>query len=104
QGVIGRAWSKKQAILVDGDEDRKVWEAEQIENGLDPQAAQALKMHARSTVGRRLSIHHDPVGVLVIDCLAPDGLDEKTLEAIASSPLVQAIALVMNLPSTHFPR
>src|SRR5699024_3787233 len=28
QGVIGRAWSKKQAILVDGDEHRKIWEAE----------------------------------------------------------------------------
>lgn len=100
KGVIGRAWDKQKAVAVDLPADRDAWIATVVKDwGFTREEASAIGMQSRSLVGKRIDVSGTtpgPIGVLVIESLAPRGVNSRTLDRISEAatwPLTMKILI-----------
>lgn len=98
EGVIGRAWDRGAAIATDLPEDRKAWNESCIsEWNMRRSVVPSLRMQSRSLMGKRIEVASttaQPVGLLMIESLAPRGVNGThldNLEKLHSWPLVSAV-------------
>lgn len=98
EGLIGKTWDHGSAVATDLPEDRTAWEEHCVrEYGMDPETVRGLKMQSRSLLGKRIEsvgAAHEPVGLLMIESLAPRGVNGTTqdsLPSLPSWPLVSAV-------------
>ncbi|MFF2830931.1 hypothetical protein ACFVSK_04135 [Cellulosimicrobium cellulans] len=98
EGLIGKTWDHGSAVATDLPEERSAWEDHCVrEYGMALATVKTLKMQARSMLGKRIesaSPAHEAVGLLVIESLAPRGVNGATqdnLPSLPSWPLVSAV-------------
>lgn len=85
EGIIGLAWDKGKAVVVDLPEDRAEWEADCREKwGMTQESLEKIKMRSRCLVGQRIERVQDraPMGVLIIEGLDARGVRGATLDAL----------------------
>lgn len=100
EGLIGKAWANREAVVVDLPDDRAEWELK-CATDYDMDAAQlpGLKMQSKSLAARRIDGHGQPlphVGLLAIESLRKRGVNGSTLDAIRASsvyPLLEQILI-----------
>lgn len=107
EGVIGKAWSKGSAALVDLPVDRPGWNAQMVEHGLNSETVEKLRMQSRSIVGIRIDdparSPAEPVGVLVLESLAPRGVHGRTIDRVAQTSVWPLLVSFMVQAREHFP-
>jgi hypothetical protein len=90
QGVIGHTWDLGAACVTDLPAGRADWERVCIDRwGMQAEEVRALAMQSRSLLGKRIDLPGttpQPVGVLVIESLAPRGVNGQHLDHLESQP------------------
>lgn len=99
QGVIGQAWDLGRSLAARLPADRSAWNRRNEEEwGIPSAVAAQLTMQARSLLGRRLDVpglQTDPVGVLVVESLQPQGLNGRSVDQIDELPSFPLISQVL---------
>lgn len=107
QGVIGLAWKKGTAVLVDLPEQRDLWLRQLGENGIDEATAKSLSMQSRSLIGVRMDATEGgevlPVGVLVFESTTARGVHSRTVDKLRTDDSWPLLINAMYNARNHFP-
>ncbi|OCI32808.1 hypothetical protein OERS_04000 [Oerskovia enterophila] len=99
EGVIGRTWDRGSTCATGLPEARPDWDDFCVrEYGMDPTAVRRLKMQSRSLLGMRIesaTANQAPVGLLMIESLAPRGVNGANLDGLTSLPSWPLVRLVL---------
>lgn len=99
EGLIGKAWRLGEGIVVDLPKERGTWEqTNYVDYGMPVETALNLAMQSRSLVGLRLDTSAaDPehIGLIVIESLAPRGVNGTTLDALRASTAAKLVNHVL---------
>lgn len=97
EGVIGRVWDLGEAVVTRLPEDREQWEHKCVKTyGMSADTAHALSMQSRSLVGKRIDLPGTvPVGLILLESEASQGVNGVTLDKITSSPNYTLLSLIL---------
>lgn len=88
QGLIGQAWDKGLAVSKRLPAKRSDWESDTKSQHLDRSTLEGIAMQSRSLVGLRVdssTSNRDPLGVIVLESLKPQGVTGGHLEYVRDS-------------------
>lgn len=90
EGVIGRIWDLREAVVTRLPADRESWNDRCVEDfGMARDVVTDLSMQSRSFVGRRIDVvgpTERPVGLILLESLAPQGVNGTTMDALTMAP------------------
>lgn len=99
QGVIGRTWDQGWAVVTRLPQDRATWNARCVrDSGMSLETARQLSMQSRSFVGKRIDLAgpvERPVGLILLESLAPQGVNGSTYDALASSANYKSLSFIL---------
>lgn len=107
EGIIGKTWTQKRAVVVDLPSDRADWNQRAVADGISPETALGLRMQSRSIVGARidarLAAESLPLGVVIIESTAPRGVNARILDRLLEDRSWAILQNAMANARSHLP-